>query len=288
MLQPTGQSPQTLGTFWISHGRASKRYCVEVRAPTGQQLDHVAGEGRAVRLVLEGRDHRVGAAVARDQLPVLGDLLGEARAAVAEDAALAVERDRRRDRDRLLERALREGHPRVAGPEAERQVLQRALAALVADRAVERMVDEDELERRVLRLARQLGGRRGLDDHPVGRGEGARRLRLRRARLDLAEAHPAGADRRPEPGLVAEDGDLDAGAERGLDEPGALRHLQLETVDRQRDKLHVRGACVRGAARHWHVSPSHSREREWPATGASTPCSGEEAPNGQPRPVMCA
>ena len=36
MLQPTGQSPQTVGTFWISHGRASKRYWVEVRAPTGQ------------------------------------------------------------------------------------------------------------------------------------------------------------------------------------------------------------------------------------------------------------
>ncbi len=36
MLQPTGQSPQTVGTFWISHGRASKRYCVDVRAPTGQ------------------------------------------------------------------------------------------------------------------------------------------------------------------------------------------------------------------------------------------------------------
>ena len=36
MLQPTGQSPQTVGTFWISHGRASNRYCVEVSAPTGQ------------------------------------------------------------------------------------------------------------------------------------------------------------------------------------------------------------------------------------------------------------
>ena len=35
-LQPTGQRPHTVGTFWISHGRASKRYCVEVSAPTGQ------------------------------------------------------------------------------------------------------------------------------------------------------------------------------------------------------------------------------------------------------------
>jgi hypothetical protein len=36
MLQPTGQSPQIVGTFWISHGRASKRYSVDVSAPTGQ------------------------------------------------------------------------------------------------------------------------------------------------------------------------------------------------------------------------------------------------------------
>ena len=36
MLQPTGQSPQTVGTFWISHGRARNRYVVDVSAPTGQ------------------------------------------------------------------------------------------------------------------------------------------------------------------------------------------------------------------------------------------------------------
>jgi hypothetical protein len=35
-LQPTGQSPHTLGTSWISQGRAWKRYVVEVNAPTGQ------------------------------------------------------------------------------------------------------------------------------------------------------------------------------------------------------------------------------------------------------------
>jgi hypothetical protein len=35
-LQPTGQRPQTVGTFWISQGRARKRYVVDVSAPTGQ------------------------------------------------------------------------------------------------------------------------------------------------------------------------------------------------------------------------------------------------------------
>ena len=35
-LQPAGQRPHTVGTSWISHGRAWKRYWVDVRAPTGQ------------------------------------------------------------------------------------------------------------------------------------------------------------------------------------------------------------------------------------------------------------
>src|SRR5262249_24340717 len=116
------------------------------------ELNHVARERRAVRLTLERGGHRLGAAVLGDELPVLGDPFGEAGAAVAEDAALAVERDRGRDRDRLDEGALLEGHPRVARAPAEGQVLERALAALVADGAVERVVDEDELERRLLGL----------------------------------------------------------------------------------------------------------------------------------------
>ena len=80
------------------------------------ELDDVPRERRAVRQVLVRRDLRTRAAVARDQLAVLRHVLREPRAAVAEDAALAVERDRRRDRDRLVERPLVERHPRRAGP----------------------------------------------------------------------------------------------------------------------------------------------------------------------------
>jgi hypothetical protein len=131
--------------FWISHGRASNRYCVDVSAPTGHS---------SMTLPLNGARYGSSSNV---EMPVLGDVLAEPRAAVTEDAALAVECDQRRDRDRLLERLLLEGHPRVAGAVTERQVLQRALAPLVADRAVERMVDEDELERGVLALGGLLG-----------------------------------------------------------------------------------------------------------------------------------
>ena len=118
------------------------------------QLDDVARETTPVGLFLERGDHRARAALARDQLLVLGDVLGEARAAVAEDAALAVERDQRRDRERLLVGALVEVEARVARPVAVGQVLQRALAALVADGAVERVVEQDELEHGLLALGR--------------------------------------------------------------------------------------------------------------------------------------
>src|SRR6185295_15874301 len=105
--------------------------------------------------------------------------------------------------------------------------------ALVADRAVERMVDEDELERRVLALGRLRGGLGGPDDHLVLRRQGAARLELR-VPLDLDEAHPARADGRPEPRLVAEDRDLDPGGGGRLDEPGALGDLDLASVDGDR------------------------------------------------------
>src|SRR5205823_2754479 len=161
------------------------------------------------------------------------------------------------DRDRLLQGALREGHPRVARAPAEGEVLERALAALVADRAVERMVDEDEFERRLLTLGGSLGGLCGVDDHPLGRSQRAGGLQLRHA-LDLAEAHPAGPDGRAEPGLVAEDGNLDTGRKRRLDEPRPGSDLNLAPVDGDGDELrraHVTLSCRRltpGRSR-WHL-----------------------------------
>src|SRR2546430_5704394 len=104
-------------------------------------------------MAVEGRDVGLGAALLQDELVVLGDLLAEAHAAVAEDAALAVDRDRRRELERLDEVALGLDEARAAAAPAEADVLQRALAALVADGAVERVVDEQELHDRLLGLA---------------------------------------------------------------------------------------------------------------------------------------
>jgi hypothetical protein len=88
------------------------------------------------------------------------------------------------------------------------------------------MVDENELERGVLALGRLLGGLSGADDHPVLRGQRAPSLKLRDP-LDLDEAHPTRADRRPQARLVAEDRNLDSRRSGRLDEPGPLGDKDL-------------------------------------------------------------
>jgi hypothetical protein len=201
------------------------------------QLDDVAAERRDVRMAVERPDVRVGAALLEDQLVVLGDLLAEAHAAVAEDAALAVDGDQRRQRQRLLEVALGLDEARDAAAPAERDVLQRALAALVADRAVERVVDQQELDDRLLGLLDAVGV--GVDDHAVLDRRRAGGLQLGDA-LDLHEAHAARADRLAELGLVAEDGDLDVAVLGGVDEHRVLGSDDLAAVDRERDVAVVR------------------------------------------------
>ena len=126
-------------------------------------LHGVAAEVGGERVVGEGVDLGLVAAVLEVDQRVAGDVLGEAGAAVAQDAALAVEGDEVADRDRLLEVALLLDEPALARAVGHRLVLQRALAALVADRAVERVVDEEELEDAVLGL---LGDRRSRCRRP--------------------------------------------------------------------------------------------------------------------------
>src|SRR5262249_41641521 len=159
------------------------------------ELGDVAVKGRDVGALVEGADEGLVAALEELKLLVLGDLLAEPDAAIAEDAALAVDRHQGRELQGLLEVALGIGEAALAGAPAQRDVLERALAALVADRAVERMVDQQELDDRVLRHLDPVGLR--VDDHPVADRGGAGGLELRHA-LDLHQAHPAGSDRLPE------------------------------------------------------------------------------------------
>ena len=123
-------------------------------------LDRVAREVGLERLLLVDADLLQRSPLDQRDERVAGDLLGEAGAAGAEHAALAVEQDLGRDVDRLGVGALHaagRGEPRLAAAVGHRLVLQGALAALVADRAVERVVDQQELHDPLLRL---VGDRR--------------------------------------------------------------------------------------------------------------------------------
>src|SRR6185503_6370733 len=97
----------------------------------------------------EGDDLRVLAAPGHAELHHAGDLLAEAHAPRALDAARHVGRD---EGAQVLvhDDALLFLVARGAAAVADREVLQLALAALVADRAVERVVDEQELHHALL------------------------------------------------------------------------------------------------------------------------------------------
>ena len=128
-------------------------------------LHRVAAEVGREGLGGEGRDLDLLAAAGEVDLRLAGHLGGEAGAARALDAALAVEQHEVRDGDGLLEVALLLDEAALARAVGQRLVLQRALAALVAHRAVERVVGQQELEHPVLGLLDLLRG--GVDHHAV-------------------------------------------------------------------------------------------------------------------------
>ena len=156
---------------------------------------------------------------------------GEAGAAGALNAALAVEQHQVRNGDGLLEVALLFDEAGLAGAVGQRLVLQRALAALVADGAVERMVGEQELEHAVLRLLDLL--RRGVDDHALARLDEAGRLQGGAARaLHFDQAHAAHADRL-HARVVAEARDVGPGPLGRGNEQLALLGADLAPVERE-------------------------------------------------------
>ena len=124
------------------------------------EIDHIAGELRHHAVLEIGGDLHVLAAADGAKLLDAGNLGHEADAARAMDAAGHVGADQRPEIF-VLDGALIVGE--AAGVEAVGHglVLQIAFAALVADRAVERMIDQQEFEHA---LARLLHRRRVGDD----------------------------------------------------------------------------------------------------------------------------
>jgi hypothetical protein len=218
------------------HALLEQELLVEQRAHRAQ-VDHVAGQRVVERLAREDVDHLAVAAAVDHQLVGAGHLAREAHAARAHDASVAVEEDARPDvllrvLDLLLEEAALPAAVLVG------VVLQVALAGLVADGAVDRVVDQQELHHRL--LVGDGAGAVGVDDHAVGAVRLAGRLELRhrleRAGLrvrgpDLGEADPAaGRDRHRR--VVAVVRDLHVVAQCHLQDLLALRELVGRAVDR--------------------------------------------------------
>ena len=202
-------------------------------------IHQVAREQRVDALFVEGGNLAAVAAVDGADLRVAIHFGHEAAAARAQDAAVAVQHQRRAEVDVGLDalavkRAAREVHAAGVVAELVREVLQRALAALVADRAIERVIDQQELEH-ALAAFDGLGVLR-VHHHAFSHRRRARRLQL----AHLFDLHQADATRGvdAETGVVAVIRDLDAGFNGGLEDRGALRHGQLAAINGQRDVFH--------------------------------------------------
>jgi hypothetical protein len=200
----------------------------------GEQRAHRADVGEVARVVV--RDGAVevagdlGVVAAAHELEAVGsgDVALETQAARAEHAALGVEHDGPEVHHLALGDLLLHLHPGLVETVLHVVVLQVALARLVTDRAIDGVVDEQELERGPVRLHRLLAV--GLDHQAVRDRGVAGDLQLGRL-LDLDQAHAAVAVHH-QVGVPAEVGDLDAQHERGLDDRGPGRNLDLSTVDR--------------------------------------------------------
>ena len=190
-------------------------------------VGEVAGELAADRLLEIGGDLAVLAAVEHADLVDARDFAAEANAAGALDAAGHRGLD---DRTHIfvVDRALVLLEAREAAAVGHRLVLQVAFAALVADRAVERVIDEQELHHPFARLLDHRGV--GADRLAVGGGQRAARLRLGRPGRDLDQAHAAIAGD-AEALVVAEARDFLARKLARLQHGRALRDLELDAVD---------------------------------------------------------
>ena len=119
--------------------------------------------------------------------------------------------------------------PRVVKTEVHVVVLQIALTGLVADRAVERVIDQQELQHRAPALLGLVA--LGLHDHSLDDRRIAGDLEL----WELFNLHKADAAVAcdGEPGVVAIARNEDPQLLRGLDDHGSLGHAYLMAVDAQ-------------------------------------------------------
>jgi hypothetical protein len=221
-----GYSEAQIDAFLDSRDERRRIYALQVR---GQRLVQIAG------------DLAVFAPPRLAHLADARDLGGKAHAAGAGNAACHVGFDQR-TKVQLLGGALWLSIPAEVHAVSHCLILQIAFAALVADRAIQRMVDKQELHhpfaglldhrrvgadfrRRAIRTGAQI-----LDLHRAGCG------RLGRAAHDLDQAHPAIAGDR-QPLVIAEARNLDPGQFAGLDQGQVGVDRDFGSVDLDRAQI---------------------------------------------------
>jgi hypothetical protein len=206
--------------------------------PHRAEIDHVAGELVGQRMAGEDVDLLLRPAAGDHQLSRARNLPREPHAAGAHDAAVDEQRDRGADVSLAAVERLQVGAA-LGLAVLEVVVLQQALARLVADRAVDRVVDEQRLLDPGPAVLDELalGDDHGavLDRRLAARHELGHHRDLARGRVPLTgfdQAHPAaGHDRQA--GMPAVVRDLLAGAAGRLDavEPLVGPDLDLLSVD---------------------------------------------------------
>ena len=189
------------------------------------QVDDVARQLVVDALLDVGADLAVLATVVGAEFLHARDVLPEAHAARAVDAARHVGGDEWTD-VLVLDHALALVVARNVAAIAHGQILQLAFAALIADRAVERMIDQQEFHHRLLRSDGLRGTR--VDDHALGHRRGAGGQRLRRL-LHLDETHAA-VRGHGQFLVVAEARDVDVMGVRDADDHLALARLHRHAI----------------------------------------------------------
>ena len=224
-------------------------------------LHGIPREVAAERLVGEREHLSVVATRGEVNEGVAGHFVGEACAAVAQDAPFTVEQNDVADRNRLLVMALLFDEAALARAVAERLILQRTLATLVTHRTVERMIGEQQFEDA---LVSTLHLRRiGTHHLAVGHRRHARHHHHGSARtFDLHETLAAHTDR-AHTRVVTETRDVVAAAIGRGDDELTLASDHRTTVDGHRDGVGVDGRLIL-VARHVGLGGGHDTD---PDTG---------------------
>ena len=219
-----GQIPRTgLEPIRRSSERADRAY-----------LHGVAAEIRAERRIGEGVDLSGAASVHELYERVACHFRGEAGATVAEDAAFPVQIHLRADGDGLGEVSFRLHEAALARAESHRLILKRTLPALVADRAVQRVIHEQKFQHAFLSFLRGRAFR--LHRHPFAHFHHARRLQSRPpSGVNFHQAH-ATHPHRAHPRVIAKSGNIDSRLLARVNEQLPFVGSNFSPVDRDRNR----------------------------------------------------